>query len=180
MSILSFKDWSSSNSSVPYSDRLSRYEDYLQDNLVDQITNSDEGNLSSIRGRYKQFLTRLTVIYQDDPEVLELSNVNLDNDQELISAIPIFSRKIRDIALFFKNKRVELSNKKIEYSTKGSELGMENEVRRLLLNTYTTRSDGYIDPTISNRDVAEELPDRNILDDRLEVDVIELYNTSKS
>jgi len=108
--VLSFKDWCRSNPSIPFSQKQQGYKTYLETTLITSVESNDTAVTNPLKECYKGFLRRLTVIYQDDPEVRRLNNIDLDDPKQLISAIPIFSNKIKDISELYKRPRGNLKN----------------------------------------------------------------------
>ena len=127
-SILSFKDWCRVNRSIPTHLKQSRYSEYLKTNTVDILSSDEieEEYKDEIKEFYKGFLRRLLVIFDADPEVKILNNIDFDDNQQLISAIPLFSKKIKDMADKLKNYRTQIKNKKQFYSSKGSKTGLKH------------------------------------------------------
>lgn len=173
--LLSFKEWNRSNPSVPFADKLTFYQRYLESSLITEVEEANTERNNQLKESYKGFLRRLTVIYDDDPEIKKLEGLDFDDDQQLISAIPIFATKIRDIARFYKKKRKELSKVKEQYSVKGTEQGLDRAIRYLFLNRYAKDGD-YFDPSLEEVSVVGSLQERTELNRTLGVEIEELYN----
>lgn len=175
--ILNFKEWSAANPSIPFDKRAEKYDEYLKLRLVNEVIVQEGEQLEQTKEMYKSFLRRISVIYNDDPEIIQLSNVDLDDTEQLTSVIPIFANKIRDIALFYGKKRRELSDKKIELSTKGSVSSIEQSIRDLFLNRYSINTD-YQDPTIDDLEVLSEIPNREDIINSLNINIVDKYNVT--
>lgn len=175
--ILSFKDWNASNPSIPFNKRLEKYDLYLKTRLVDEVVVLEGEQMKELSDMYKSFLRRITVIYKDDPEVIQLNGIDLDDPEQLISAIPIFANKIRDIALFYSKKRRLLGDKKVELSTKGSVKSLELAIKGLFIEKYSLNTD-YQDPTLDDIEVLEGIPQREEIVDNIDVEIVEKYNTT--
>lgn len=173
--LLSFKKWNAANPSIPFNKKLELYQNYLETALVTDIGESDSVKVNQLKESYKSFLRRLTVIYQDDPEIRKLQGLDFNDRRQLISAIPIFSSKIRDIAIYYQKKRKELKNKKEEYSIKGTEQGLERAIKFLFLNKYSKDGD-YFDPSIEDVSIVENLQERTKLQENLQIEIETLYN----
>ena len=87
-----------------------------------------------IHNRYIDFLYELTLNYTTYSEKKFLSKLDLSNENDLKIAIPFFSKKLKEIALYYKNTRddakFELTRKKI----KGSIFGTEKRIHEILLS----------------------------------------------
>lgn len=173
--VLSFKEWNVANPNVPFDQKITRYKRYLETSLIIDETENEIKREDELVQKYKGFLRRLVVLYKDDPEVKKLENIDFEDRRQLMMAIPIFSKKIKDISNFYKKKRKRLKKLKEEYSFKGSELGLENSMRNLFLNKYSKEGD-YFDPTINDTSIVSNLMERDVLGKSLEIDIVELYN----
>lgn len=174
-SLLSFKQWNAANPSIPFENKMEMYQDYLQTTLITDVEESTEEVANQQKEYYKSFLRRLTVIYDDDPDIKQLSNLDLDDDRQLISAIPIFAAKIKDIAIFYKKSRKDTKKLKEKYSVKGTEQGLERSIRFLFLGKYSKDGE-YFDPSIDDVSIVGSLKQREDLDKVLEIEVEDLYN----
>jgi hypothetical protein len=175
--LLSFKEWYSKNPSIPYNNRVDKYNVYLKGVLVDQVVVADAKQLNTVSDSYKAFLSKLINIYDDDPEVIALVDMDLDDPHQLALAIPVFARKIRDIAKFYNKKRRTLGDLKIELSLKGTPQGVDKAITDLFYNNYST-DENYKDPTSEGMGVTTDLPKRSELVNNMNIVVIEKYNTT--
>jgi hypothetical protein len=175
--LLSFKEWYAKNPSIPYTNRVEKYNDYLKGVLVDEVVVADGIQRNVVRDKYKAFLSKLVNIYDDDPEVISLLNLDLDDPHQLALAIPVFATKIRDIAIFYSKKRKTLGDLKLELSLKGTPQGVEKAITDLFYNKYSTNDD-YTDPTLGGVGLIENVPPRDFVVDNLDIVVVEQYNTT--
>ena len=171
--ILSFREWVRQNPSIPFNQRNRFYEAHLRS--VQEETISEAQPTNEIRASYIAFLKRLIVFYNDDPEIRQLENIDFDSELQLRAAMPIFARKLQDIALFANQRRRELKNKKFELSTKGSELGLKSSLRSFLIENYS-QSDNYINPEINDLQILENLLTSKELAENLKIVCVEKYN----
>lgn len=127
--ILAFKDWCRIND-APIKDKQKLYKEYLEGFITESIQDSSKNpnTTNEIKEYYKGFLSRLIVYYVDDPDVRLLSDIDMDDDKQLISAIPLFSKKIKELTDEFKNNKKRLRNKKELYSSKGSKVGLQKSL----------------------------------------------------
>ena len=74
--ILSFKQWVSQNPSISNDLRVTKYDEYLKSVILDNIPDKEDDNTITV-DLFKSFLKRITVIYNDDPEIKKLNNFAL-------------------------------------------------------------------------------------------------------
>lgn len=144
--ILSFKDWVRDNPSIPFSLRRSAYDQYVKRFSPTEIENVTTVN--ETKKSYISYLKKLAAFYADDPEVKKLENLDYNDPIQLSGAIPIFTKKLKDLAEFSRNKREKLKDKKEEYSSKGSEIGFKNTLRDFILENYTVENPEDLEITI--------------------------------
>ena len=174
--LLTFKDWVKGHPSVPFRDRQESYETYIKEHSLVVIT-ENVAVRNELKASYIAYLKRLSVFYKGDPEIKQLENLDFDDPIQLAGAIPIFAKKLKDVAIFAKRKREELKHKKLEFSTKGSELGLENSLRNFIVDDYSTE-DGYTNPNINDVGILNNLKDRKVLEQELEIVFSEKFNIS--
>lgn len=161
--LLSFKEWYSKNPSIPYANRVQKYNDYLKGVMVDQVIVADDIQRNEVSNNYKAFLSKLVNIYGDDPDVVKLVDLDLDDPHQLALAIPIFTTKIRDIALFYTKKRRTLGDLKMELSLKGTSLGIEKCITDLFYDKVS---------------LIKCVPTKPEMVENLDIVIVEKYNTT--
>lgn len=171
---LNFKDWIRQNPSIPFALQSEKYEEYIRSQTLQQIQESSETR-NQLRDTYIAYLKRLTVFYEDDPEIRQLQNLDFEDDIQLCAAIPIFARKLKDVAIYAQRKREELKQKKQEYSTKGSKKGLVVSLKNYILDEYSSDID-YINPNINQIEVINSLRPRKELANDIEICCDEKYN----
>ena len=115
---------------------LEVYNLYLRDwEKIANIQLADIG--ADIKSQFVSFLTELKLLYSSDEEKRYLSNIDLNNDEQLTIAIPFFARKIKEISIYFSKKRKEI-NKDLNFiKNKGSGEGLVDAIKNELLDIYS-------------------------------------------
>jgi hypothetical protein len=110
------------------------YQDYIK--RWNEITNTSNVDYNvQVKEQFIDFLKTISLNYTSLEERKYLTTINYNNPDELETAIPFFVRKIKDIILYYANKR---DTYKLDYSlslTKGSIDGVENFIRTTILET---------------------------------------------
>jgi hypothetical protein len=92
---------------------------------------------SDIREQFITFLSDIRLKFSSKEEQRFFNNIDLSNDEQLTIAVPFFASKIKEISLYFANKRNEIP-KSLEYiKTKGSPRGVESFIKDQFINLYT-------------------------------------------
>lgn len=128
---LSFKDWCRVNRSIPPNQKQTRYRDYLKNNTIGVLRSQNEDSKNEIREFYINFLRRLVLLI-DDEETNQLKLVNFDDDNQLISAIPLFSKKIKELSDIMRTEKTVIRKRKQFYASKGSLFGLNSQIESTL------------------------------------------------
>ena len=103
-----------------------------------KIKNQTTESFDSIRRRkYVELLQNIQLNYLNQDEQRILGNIDWSNDLELEVAIPFFVEKIKDIIEYYINKRRDVKNSKVKWSTKGSKEYLENFISQYIIDNYT-------------------------------------------
>jgi len=164
-SILAYKDWlnatkNSATLATPYEDYLDYvnewYENTFHGKTTEQLTAEE----------YQEFLLTIKVV-TTDPDVLNFINrLDYDNEDELKTSIPYFAKNLRDIARYISIKRDDGKYASVDYSYLGSNVGLEAEIYRTLLQAY-----------IGNSDLPED--ELETIISKTSIEVLELYDDNE-
>lgn len=91
-----------------------------------------------LRQKYLYLLDQLQLFFSEEEKNSWYSKVNLADEKELLLAIPYFAKKLKNIALYYLKLRKQLKDTKIRYNSVGTSQGLEQEVYRALLETFTS------------------------------------------
>ena len=164
-----YVDLSITNPNVRYEDALDKFapfsylkfiqtvtETYQPDTLVDFYNDyvnkwNAKANAKStnekdeIIERYRDFLRDITLNFTTNAEKTFLSQINFDDPYDLQIAMSFYSKKVRDIISYYKKKRDDLHYTTIKTRLKGSNLGVDQAAKDLVLNFLENRSTADID-----------------------------------
>jgi hypothetical protein len=94
----------------------------------------------SIKEDYIQLLKDLKFLFGKSELDNFLSELNFDNDEELIYTIPFFAKKLKQIALVFTKKRESVKQAKLKYNLIGSNSGLEKLLYEYILKGFSKTS----------------------------------------
>jgi hypothetical protein len=133
---LSYKDWIKNNIGLIPEDSKQQYERYLLE-FYSKKTDENENHSERLKNDYKNLIKKLGVVFKNDKEFSRFSKINVDSPVELTLAIPYFSKKLKEIALYFSKKRKSLQYTKLQYASTGSETGLERFLYNKLLESLS-------------------------------------------
>jgi hypothetical protein len=114
---------------VLYSNYLKQWENKTNIKLVS--INAD------IREQFITFLSDIKLKFSTKEEQRFFNNIDLNNNEQLTIAVPFFASKIKEISLYFSNKRNEIPKSLNYIKTKGSPKGIESFIKEQFVNLYT-------------------------------------------
>ena len=136
---LSFLEWRAQSPSIPEADDSYHYNQYI---LAWFAKNKDKAGSSKfvLRQKYLFLLEQLQVFFTEEEKNTWYNQVNFADEKELLTAIPFFARKLRDIAIYYLGLRKQLKNTKLKYNTVGTSKAVEHEIYSYILNALSPDS----------------------------------------
>jgi len=112
--------------------------------------NKDDVNREDILSRYKNFIKEIALSYSTIEEEDYLSKINYDDPRDLEASIPFFTKKIKEIAKYYEDKREDVKNQSIKNKIMGTSLGLKNTIREFTLNYIENLPDAPIKYDLDN------------------------------
>ena len=133
-----YEQWFRRNYGIIPGDEQTQYSDYLKAWYEKQKTNTDTA-ASSIRTDYINLLKEVYLYFknQTDFDTLWLSEINWDDNAEIEDVIPLYARKLKEIAIYLVNKRDAIKKAKLKYNMAGSKNALERLFYEYLLKAFT-------------------------------------------
>jgi hypothetical protein len=173
-----FKEWCERNTGILHGKEITQYKRYVKQWYTDkeqETTTSD-----TIKEDYINLLKQLTLVFKSEADAAWLSNIDFENSDELKNAIPFYATKLKEIAVYFINKREAIRRAKIKYNTTGTFTALEKIFYEYLLKAFTKRqfpSSEYI-TNVTDLSVLDTLPELSAVKDNFNITIEELYDDS--
>ena len=106
--------------------------------------NKVKSNRELIIDRYKSFLKELSLVYSNETEKKFLSVIDFDDPDDLAIAISFYSKKLREVTSYYKDKRADLSVTVTKNQTKGSNFNLKKRATEVVINFLESREDSKI------------------------------------
>ena len=114
---------------------LLSYQNYLQ--TWEAYTNTSLTSLNiDIKTQFLNFLSEINLLFFTNEEKRYFDNIDLNNNEQLTIAIPFFTSKIKDIAVYFKKKRNSITSNLGYIKKKGTESGAVRFIKDQILDIY--------------------------------------------
>jgi len=170
---LTYIEWLKYEQSFISETAFEQYNTYLHSWYSDKETYNTNTYKQQVRDSYIQLLKEITLNYTTVDEKRFLKNIDFTNNHDLDIALPFYSKKIKDIALYYSTQRESLHHSPIVSNLKGSNYGIEKILYKYIYELIT-RDEWLVEQiAINNLTVSTVL-------EHLEIDIEELYDTSQT
>ena len=172
--LLSYQDWS--KSSNIYSDISQiKYLEYLTDWYKKySLTQTSDNTFEKIKQQYVQLIKDLSYLFNADERDLFLSDVDYNNQDDLIYIIPYLAHKLKEITQIIAAKREELKYSKFKHGMIGSNLGLEKILYEYVLKNFTKKDYSYTRVPISP--LTSFFPELSSVGENFYIEIEELYD----
>jgi len=129
-----------------------------------------------IKEEYIQLIKDLSFFFNKDEKDKFLQSIDYTNKEELIYNIPLFAKKLKEIARVLNAKRTSIKNSKLKYNLIGSNDGIETLFYEYILRSFT-KSDNAI-TQLPTANLKYEFPSLSAVKDDFFIEIEELYDTN--
>jgi hypothetical protein len=133
---LSFVDWVKYNKeNVPDTNvYISRYNSYLQNWFIGKNL-TQEASEVTIQKLYVGLINEIVLNYTTPDEKRFLKNIDTNNPRDLVTVVPFFAQKIKNICLYYSTLREDIKFSAIQSNLNGSNFGIEKLIYNSLVKT---------------------------------------------
>lgn len=166
----SFEDWSKRNFGIIPDNSKSQYEDYLLDWYRKKRISLTP---TSLRDDYLNLIKRLSVIFRNDSDFRQFSNIDVDDELQLKLAVPHYVRKLKEIALYYRDKRESIKRAKLKYNMIGSFNSIERTFHEYLQKAFSKRD--YV-LNVPEQSAWNAFPDLTAINNGFSIELESLYD----
>jgi len=164
-----FLEWKQRMISVNSTDLQYYYNEYI----IEWFKRNKDKPVSDafvLRQKYLFLLDQLQLFFTDQEKHDWYNQILLSNDRELLTSIPYFARRLKDIALYYLKLRKKIKGAKKQFSSIGTATSLEQEIYYHLIETFST------DSTELTPEFGATVPGLSSLQRNLAVQIEELYD----
>ena len=169
----SFKEWELKNVFVNSNQSYYEYNKYLKD-WYNQQKKADSAILNDTRQKYLNLLQRLQIFFAEEEIEKWYSDINLNNQTELLLAIPFFAKKLKEISLYILKQREELKKVRSITEQDGTDKGFEALLYNYILTAFTKKNYAV---GVAGSNFYTQLPDLSSINNKLQIEIEELYDS---
>ena len=171
---LSYQDWSNQQGA---------YADLSQQNYLNYLNSWYSFNnklkssaIPSTREQYIQLVKDLIFLFNSDERDQFLSQIDYDNNEDLIYVIPYLAHKLKEITQVISQKREEIKKAKTKHTLIGSNIGLESILYQYVLSNFTNKQYSYTRIPVSP--LANYYPQLSSVNSDFFVEIEELYDSN--
>lgn len=168
----SFKDWYSAHQGIIPGQEFKQYNEYLvrwYKSKSEVITDTK----LQLKLNYLTLLKQLQMFFTAQEAENWYSKVNLDNEKELLLAIPYFAKKLKDICLYYLQLRTAIKESRLRYNQTGTNFGIIEQIQKFLLTNYTKKPNSSISLPGS---IWKNVPELSAVKNNITIQIEELYD----
>jgi len=170
----SFKNWYNAHQLILPGQEYALYNAYLVDWLKNKSAETtDTRKITQLN--YLTLLKQLQLFFSQTEIENWYNNIDINNEKELLLAIPYFAKKLKEISLYYLQLRRTIKETRLNYNQAGTNKGTALQIQNYLLNTYTQKPNSLITlpATIWNG-----VPALSAIKDYINIQIEELYDSS--
>lgn len=170
----SYKDWYSTHQGIIPGQEFKQYNDYLINWYKGKSQEVTDTKLQ-LRLNYLTLLSQLQLFFTKEESENWYNKVDINNEKELLLAIPYFAKKLRDISLYYLQLRETIKKNRLKYNQTGTDAGIIQQLQDFLLTNYTQRPNTSISIPSS---IWRNVPELSAVKDTITIQIEELYDTN--
>lgn len=170
---LTYIEWLQYETAFSKTDAFEEYSVYLNKWYTNKGINSQQAQSTYIRNIYINLLKQVTLDYTSTEEKRFLTNIDYNNDKDLDVALPFFAKKLKQIAIYYADKRDEIKFVPTKVNLKGSNYGISQLVVSEIINILKNDSVAIDMLTTTGLTVQDVLAN-------IDVNIVELIDTEQN
>jgi len=171
---LSFQIWKNNYEIILPEQQFFQYNEYLVNWYKNKNTKQTDTK-TQIKINFLNLLKQIQIFFTDEEKENWYTQIDIDNEKEVLLAIPYFARKLKDISLYYLELRQEIKRSKLKYNLAGSNESVVRQIQELLLQNYSKRDNQTI--TLPST-LWNQIPELSSIKNNLVIEIEELYDTS--
>ena len=173
---LAFTEWVRYQNAITPETEQQSYLNYVESWYAFQ--NSSKGVTQDlVKQQYVQLAKDLSYLFSNSESSNPfLQNIDYNDPESLIYAIPFFAQKLRQIAVVLQNKRETVKRAKLKYNLIGSDEGLEKLLYEYVLRGFTITENSITQVPASP--LINYFPDLSAVKDNFYIELEELHDTN--
>jgi hypothetical protein len=168
----SYKEWQKLYQGITPGQEFKQYNIYLTD-WYKQKSRLATDSKTQIKLNYLALLKQLQIYFSKEEAESWYNNVDVENEKELLLAIPYFARKLKEISLYYLQFRERIKQTKLHYNQIGTNTNVVKQLQNLIFSNYTQKPNQIVNVPFS---VWSHIPQLSGITNTLSIEIEELYD----
>ncbi len=171
---LSFQIWKKSFEVILPDQAYTQYNDYLIAWYKNKKQNNNDP-LIETKLNFLNLLKQIQIFFTAEEKENWYSGIDVDNEKEVLLAIPYFARKLKNISLYYLQLREKVKSTKLKYNLAGSNKSVVKQIQDIILQNYTKKDDAVISLPST---LWAHIPELSAIKKNFVIEIEELHDTS--
>jgi hypothetical protein len=171
---LVFKDWIKAYTNIIPGQEFAQYNQYLLNWYKNKNNSLETTGDKQLQIDYLTLVKELQVFAPSADTESWYNSVDINNEKELLLAIPYFAKKLKEIALYYLQLRERVKQTPLRYNIAGTDSGLTLLIEKAILENYTQKPKTSI--TLPST-IWSNVPQLTAIKDSINVQIEELYDT---
>ena len=169
-----YSDWLKRTTGIKSGFEVQSYNNYL---LTWHKTKGIQAqSVSTIRNDYIAFMKTLSLFLPEADRNILTQDMNWDNMLDVEQIIPKCAERLKEITIYFANKREAIKRAKLKYNMTGSVQSVERLFHEYILKAFTNRNH-YV--KMDNQEIYDNLPMLSSVNNSLKIQIEEVYDNTE-
>jgi hypothetical protein len=167
-----FKEWYDSHRGITPDQEFKQYNEYLVNWYKNKSQTVSDSRLQ-LKLNYLSLLKQLQLFFNKEESENWYNKVNVENEKELLLAIPYFAKKLKDISLYYLQLRKAIKETKLKYNQVGTSNSLIQQIQEIIAKNYAQKNNNSINLPAR---IWNTLPQLSSLNTNLAIQLEELYD----
>lgn len=168
----SFQEWFKLHQGIVPGQEYKQYNSYLTD-WYKQKNNSTIDSKTRVKLNYLALLKQLQLFFSKEEAENWYNNIDIENEKELLLAIPYFAKKLKEISIYYLQLREAVKQSKLQYNQNGTNASTIKQLQNIIFSNYTQSTNKIINVPSS---IWNYIPQLSSIANTLTIQIEELYD----
>lgn len=171
---LSFQVWKNRFEIIVPEQAYTQYNEYLVDWYKNK-KNTSNSLKTQTKINFLNLLKEVQIYFTEEEKENWYSGIDIDNEKEVLLAIPYFARKLKNISLYYLSLREQIKRSKLKHNLTGSNQSVTKQIQNIILQDYTKKPNEAV--TLPST-LWSHIPELSSIKNSFVIEIEELYDTS--
>lgn len=171
---LSFQIWKNRFEIIIPEQAYTQYNDYLIEWYKNKKNTSNNLKVQT-QINFLNLLKQIQIYFTEEEKENWYSGIDIDNEKEVLLAIPYFARKLKNISLYYLSLREQIKRSKLKHNLAGSNQSVIKQIQDIILQNYTKKPNEVVTLPSS---LWAHIPQLSSIKNNFVIEIEELYDSA--